>query len=273
LNKTELLKRSLTGIAIVGATLAMVIYSPYTYIIWLMLITFFGIGEYLHLELTKLNAELALFIQVIYSLLVGLSGYLLFHLEDPLFIISVLPVTMAGMILIQILTIQSPTELMQKGKSLFAGAVYICLPMLCGCIFLVPEYSFHFVLVPIITIWVNDIIAYLIGSIWGSKKIFPLISPGKSLQGTLGGALFTILLGFLFIRIWPELPRGYSLILGVFTPFFALGGDLWESALKRSAGVKDSGNILPGHGGILDRYDSLLFVLPVAALVYFIFVL
>jgi phosphatidate cytidylyltransferase len=73
--------------------------------------------------------------------------------------------------------------------------------------------------------------------------------------------------------IWPALPVNYIILLSLTTPFFALAGDLWESLLKRNAGVKDSGKILPGHGGILDRYDSFLFVLPVAALAYFIFAL
>ena len=78
---------------------------------------------------------------------------------------------------------------------------------------------------------------------------------------------------FIIWKIWPDLNMTYLIILGLATPCFALTGDLWESALKRKSGIKDSGSILPGHGGILDRYDSFLFVLPVAALAYYIFVL
>ena len=113
----------------------------------------------------------------------------------------------------------------------------------------------------------------MIGSQWGKRKIAPAISPGKSVEGTIGGGVVTLLTGFALTKIWPEVPFQYVLLLSITVPFFALAGDLWESALKRTAGVKDSGNLLPGHGGILDRYDSLLFVMPIAALTYYIFVL
>jgi phosphatidate cytidylyltransferase len=113
----------------------------------------------------------------------------------------------------------------------------------------------------------------MIGSQWGKRKIAPLISPGKSFEGSLGGGIATLLVGWIFHVIWPEVPIYFIAFLSFTTPLFALAGDLWESALKRNAGVKDSGRLLPGHGGILDRYDSLLFVMPIAALAYFIFVL
>ena len=113
----------------------------------------------------------------------------------------------------------------------------------------------------------------MIGSQWGKHKIDPAISPGKSIEGTIGGGFSALLTGYVASLVWPDIPIYYVATLSLATPLFALAGDLWESALKRNAGVKDSGHLLPGHGGILDRYDSLLFVLPVAALAYAIFVL
>ena len=77
--------------------------------------------------------------------------------------------------------------------------------------------------------------------------------------GTIGGAFVALLATFVMWRLWPDMNLPYLIGLGLITPLLALGGDLWESALKRNAGVKDSGAILPGHGGILDRYDSFLF--------------
>ncbi len=273
MNKSELIKRSLTGVLIVGFTLAAVICSPYTYLLWLSLITFFGTREFLHFEQIKVGSIQAIWVPLLIAFLVGFTGWWMLQPGNPLFIIAIIPLAIACIILFQFLTIQSPSELVQKGKSFYVSAIYIGLPMISGCLFLFPKYSFHFVMVPIVLIWVNDVGAYLVGSKWGTRKITPLISPGKSLQGTMGGGLITILLCFLLLRIWPELPKGYILTLGFATPLFALGGDLWESALKRNAGVKDSGHIFPGHGGVLDRYDSLLFVMPVAALAYFIFAL
>jgi len=273
LNKSELLKRSLTGILIVGFTLAAVIYSPYTYILWLSLITFFGTREFLQLDQIIVGSIQTIWVPLLIAFLVGFTGWWMLQPGNPLFVIVIIPMAIICIILFQFFRIQSPSELVRKGKSFYGAATYIGLPMLSGYLFLFPKYSFHFVLVPIVLIWVNDVGAYLVGSKWGTRKIMPLVSPGKSLQGTIGGALITVLLSVLLLRIWPELPKGYILTLGFATPFFALGGDLWESALKRNAGVKDSGHIFPGHGGVLDRYDSLLFVMPLAALAYFIFVL
>jgi phosphatidate cytidylyltransferase len=173
---------------------------------------------------------------------------------------------------VQLVVIKDPVELVKSNKTVFAAALYIGLPILIGCMFIIFEYSWRLVLVPVILIWLNDIGAYLIGSLWGKHKIAPAISPGKSIEGTIGGGVLTLLTGFILSKLWPEIPSGYIWFLSLTTPFFALAGDLWESAIKRTAGVKDSGHLLPGHGGILDRYDSLLFVLPVAALAYFIFV-
>ncbi len=254
-------------------TLAAVIFSSYTYLAWLSFIAFFGVLEFLKLDNPSDISIQPKLVALLLALQVGSTGYLVILYENPLFIIAIVPLIIACIILLQLLRSPTPAEVVQNGKSFFMAAIYIGLPVLSGCLFLLPDYEFHFVLVPILLIWINDVAAYLVGSVWGTKKIMPLLSPGKSLQGTIGGGIICLLLSILLIRIWPHLPLGYILTLGLATPLFALGGDLWESALKRNADVKDSGHMLPGHGGVLDRYDSLLFVMPVAALAYFIFVL
>lgn len=110
--------------------------------------------------------------------------------------------------------------------------------------------------------WANDTFAYFIGSRFGRHKLCPEISPAKTIEGSLGGLAGSIaaitLLGLLF-----RLPVSHSIIMGVLVGIVAPVGDLAESAIKRFAGVKDSGNLLPGHGGILDRFDSILFTVPV----------
>lgn len=110
--------------------------------------------------------------------------------------------------------------------------------------------------------WANDTFAYFVGSRFGRHKLCPAISPAKTIEGALGGMLGSILvilaLGELF-----KVSVGQSLVMGILVGLAAPIGDLTESAIKRFANVKDSGRILPGHGGILDRFDSILFVVPV----------
>ena len=120
-------------------------------------------------------------------------------------------------------------------------------------------------------IWINDTAAYLSGVTLGKHKLFPRISPKKSWEGAIGGALATIASAFgvahffTFMNVWQWV--GMALVVVIFGTF----GDLTESMMKRHLGIKDSGHILPGHGGILDRLDSMLFAIP--AVVVYLFVL
>ena len=114
--------------------------------------------------------------------------------------------------------------------------------------------------------WASDTFAYFIGSRWGRRKLCPEISPGKTVEGALGGLGGTLLVVGWLGSAFAGLQLEQALLLGCLIGVAAPVGDLVESRLKRYAGVKDSGAILPGHGGMLDRIDSLLFVVPV---VYF----
>ena len=113
-------------------------------------------------------------------------------------------------------------------------------------------------------VWASDVFAYLLGSKIGKNKMFPRISPNKTWEGTLSGVLGAILVGYgcsLFFSTI-ELIFVHWIILASICTVFGILGDLVESMLKRSLGIKDSGNILPGHGGMLDRFDAFVLVIP-----------
>lgn len=113
--------------------------------------------------------------------------------------------------------------------------------------------------------WVNDTGAYLVGSMIGKTPLFPRISPNKTWEGTTGGLITTLIFGYLLSLVFTEIPTAQWMGLAVIVGIFGGLGDLVESMLKRSVNVKDSGNLLPGHGGLLDRFDAFIFVLPFAA--------
>ena len=119
-----------------------------------------------------------------------------------------------------------------------------------------------------ILIWSSDSFAYFTGRMFGKHKMAPTISPKKTWEGFAGGVVLTLILAFFVEKYYPEL-RGNWIIVGFLVAVFAPLGDLVESQLKRTFGVKDSGNIIPGHGGILDRLDSFIICAPVVYL-YFI---
>ena len=137
--------------------------------------------------------------------------------------------------------------------------------------------SVHFVtLLPLsifVFLWINDTGAYCSGSLFGKHKLFPRISPAKSWEGSIGGGIFVLIAaGILgYYANFGELQHSLNILewmgLGLIVVFFGTWGDLVESLFKRTLGIKDSGNILPGHGGMLDRFDSSLMAIP-AAVVY-----
>ncbi len=124
-----------------------------------------------------------------------------------------------------------------------------------------------------IFLWTNDTGAYCSGSLFGKHKLFPRISPAKSWEGSIGGGIFVLIAAGIigYIANQGETPHTLSIAgwlgLGLVVVFFGTWGDLVESLFKRTLGVKDSGNILPGHGGMLDRFDSSLMAIP-AAVIY-----
>ena len=111
-------------------------------------------------------------------------------------------------------------------------------------------------------LWANDIFAYLTGKLLGKHKLFPRISPGKTIEGSLGGLVFTIIAMVVFAHYADWLPIADGIGMAAIAVVFGTLGDLCESMLKRQAGVKDSGKLIPGHGGILDRFDSVMFSVP-----------
>ena len=128
------------------------------------------------------------------------------------------------------------------------------------------------VFLPIFLTWSTDVGAYAFGRLFGRKKLIPAVSPGKTVEGAVGGLGLTIVMCLLYVRfiLMPYAQLGLTIqgavLFAVVISVAAQVGDLAESLLKREAAVKDSSRILPGHGGILDRFDSLLFVMPIAFL-------
>ena len=141
-----------------------------------------------------------------------------------------------------------------------------------GCIFLtmIPYkdavFAKYLIMGIFIMIWVNDSFAYLVGRTLGKHPLFPSVSPKKTIEGTLGGLVFTLGAAVVLGWVTPVLRTTEWLALAVVLVSMGSYGDLIESKLKRAAGVKDSGAILPGHGGMLDRLDSLVFAAPFAYL-------
>jgi phosphatidate cytidylyltransferase len=131
--------------------------------------------------------------------------------------------------------------------------------------------TFSYILLVFLLTWASDIGGYFFGRLWGKHKLAPKLSPGKTCEGAAGGVLLTIVLAFVYCYVINIANFGpvYIMLLGLFASAAAQVGDLFESAIKRYFEVKDSGSIIPGHGGVLDRFDSFLLVLPI---VYFFLV-
>ena len=146
------------------------------------------------------------------------------------------------------------------------GIMYV--PVLLGSVIALRNldtvYSTYFTVSMVVAIWSCDSVAFIFGMKWGQKKIFPRISPNKSWVGSLAGfvSTFVVYYGLHVQGILPDLTLLDVAVFSIITGFFGQAGDFAESLLKRDAGVKDSGKLLLGHGGVLDRFDSIIFASP-----------
>ncbi|MFM7473962.1 MAG: phosphatidate cytidylyltransferase, partial [Crocinitomicaceae bacterium] len=151
-------------------------------------------------------------------------------------------------------------------STLLFGVGYTLIPFILiialGKLSIDEQVNFPLVLGMYLLIWTNDTFAYFSGRFFGKKPLFSRISPQKTEEGNIGGVVFTIGVSLILAATTKEFSYSFWLVAALITAPSAILGDLLESLFKRSVKVKDSGSILPGHGGILDRFDAVLFTVP-----------
>jgi phosphatidate cytidylyltransferase len=164
---------------------------------------------------------------------------------------------------------KNSTKTIEPTTVTLTGFIYVAVPFSLLNFIVFPEYPANHlfnssILIGIFFItWIYDSFAYLAGYFFGKHKIHKKISPQKTWEGFIAGAVFALIMGILNAVIIKSTTINEWLIIAVIIVIFGTLGDLFESKIKREINIKDSGNILPGHGGLLDRFDSLLFVIPV----------
>ncbi len=263
----ETLKRSLSGLIYIVLLIAATLYSKNTFLLLF--------GSFLWITIFEFCKMIGL-----PKLLYSFIGTILFALYVLYFntIESVSTVILSVSILVSTYLIywlfSSKTnqfDLLFKniiflGYILFSFMVLISIPI-SGSI-----YQPSIIIGIFILIWTNDTFAYIVGKSIGKNKLFERISPKKTIEGFIGGFVFSVLVGVLIAKYYVQTSVFVWIMTALIVSVFGMLGDLVESKFKRIANIKDSGNIMPGHGGILDRLDSVIFVAPFLFLFYKIIV-
>jgi len=275
LNLKTLTIRTLTAVVFVAVLLSCIMFNYVSFAALFFTVSVLGLYEFYQLA-EKLGAKP-------YKIMGLISGALLFGfvavsntIYAPI-ITNYFPFILAVCFLLFVagLLDKKPNTVLNIAYTLM-GLVYAVLPFMLlvyiSCLHNAYEfehwysgialYNSHYVLGIILLIWASDTGAYLVGSLIGKNKLYERISPGKTWEGSVGAALLNIACAYFIAILFPELALKHWIVISILVSVFGTIGDLVESMLKRQAGVKDSGKIMPGHGGILDRFDSLLFVSP-----------
>ncbi|MDD5149431.1 MAG: phosphatidate cytidylyltransferase [Flavobacterium sp.] len=287
----ETLKRSISGAIYVILLLASILYSTETFFILFGVFLIITIYEFSHL--VKINSFIPILSGIsVYAIITLVSHY---NKQTSAFLNSIfqskidlnINIQQLNLILLAVTIVvsvkcilflfyDSVQEISTSSKYLYLLG-YITLPFIfiTKISFGINDYNPKIIIGLFIIIWTNDTFAYIVGKSIGTHKLFEKISPKKTIEGFLGGIIFAVLAGFLiskfYIKPKPEFSEKSILIwtsIALIVGIFGTIGDLIESKFKRIAGVKDSGKIMPGHGGILDRLDSIIFVAPIVFLFY-----
>lgn len=256
-------QRTLTGILFVIVLAGGIFYHQLSFATIFLLIVVAGIHE-MSILFSKTENKVDLFTTAFLGIYIFISTYLIqAKILDSSAYLAIIPIV--AYIFIKELFLQNKAPLTNIALSLLT-ACYIALPFALINIlaFQDGQYNFHLPLAIFILVWINDTGAYLSGITLGKHKFFERISPKKTWEGTIGGFVLTIVASYVLSLFWDDMNLFQWLIFGGITSIMAVLGDLAESMFKRSIGVKDSGTILPGHGGILDRFDAVLFAIPMA---------
>jgi phosphatidate cytidylyltransferase len=261
-------QRVLTAIVALVLFIPLVIIGGYPFILGIYLIATIGLFEILRMRgiaLFSVMGILTWFILMIILMPSQLEQYIvdtIHYTKIELAFIAIL------LLLVYTVIIKNKFTFDHVGFSIL-GALYVGI----GFYYLIETrlVGIHFVVYALLVIWMTDTGAYLVGRKLGKRKLWPEISPNKTIEGFFGGILSAILFACIFQYFVPIASNyGILIIVTIIASIVGQLGDLVESAMKRHYDVKDSGKLLPGHGGILDRFDSLLFVLPLLHFLHFV---
>lgn len=245
----ELLVRTVSGAVLVAVIIACILGSHWAMDALAMFIV--AVGTY---EMGRLQHVDDKWLLVLVELM-ALGAFLLFaHL---VLVFLALPILMLPFLLA---LFSKKYDFKTIAAFAFGSIAYLSLP--CAFMVWIHQFGAEWLLLVFVLIWANDTFAYLTGRLLGKHKLFERISPGKTIEGSIGGLIFTLAGIMVFSHYVDWLSLGQAIGLGLIAVVFGTLGDLCESMLKRQAGVKDSGKLIPGHGGILDRFDSVLFAVP-----------
>lgn len=259
----SLATRSITGVVYVGVIVGSILWGKLEVLAWVLAI-FAMLGVYEYQTMVRSN-QYALFLKIWHSLMAGLPMYIAYEwLSGGSVLLAALPSVAYYLFYLigEIYRIKRQPAV-ELGHAFFSH-LYISIPLtfLLFAFRLGGIEGMIMLLSIFVTIWLNDTGAYLVGSLIGKHKMIQRVSPNKTWEGTIGGALASLIVAAVFYALGYVGGASIVKVVGfvLLVVFFSTFGDLFESFLKRAYGVKDSGKILPGHGGILDRIDSLLFV-------------
>ena len=253
------LKRWISGLIMAPCLILFILLAPpWLFLILILLVTFLGLKEYYALALPTLVPPKKM-AGIFLSFLLPIS---LYAKDFRCFLAGMAMILMLLFILALFEKGDFSRRVDQVGRHLL-GLFYV--PFFLGHFILMHkmEEGRLWILFTLVVVYCGDTAAYYVGRTWGRKKLAPEISPGKTVVGG-AGAIGGSIAGALFFQFFflPQLPAHHALFLAMGVGIIGQLGDLFESSLKRSAEVKDSGSLIPGHGGLLDRIDSVLFAGP-----------
>jgi len=260
---TNLLKRALSGILFVSVLIFSILYSKISFIFLFFILMILCLYEFK--KMIKLKS--------VFPYLIGILFFVFGNILNVQDVPSRLIFEYVGVALFLTIFITFASILFAKKEEvishlgkIFLSIIYIVVPF--TLIVQIPflNSSFNYVNTTILgvflLIWTNDTFAFIVGKNLGKNKLLERISPNKTIEGFLGGMVFTFTLSFLLAKQFTTLSLTQWVVIAGIVSIFGVLGDLIESMFKRQAGVKDSSNFIPGHGGFLDRFDSVIFAAP-----------
>ncbi len=263
---TEGLTQRIKTAFIIGLPiLFLVFYSDATRVLFLSLLILLTAWEFLTLHYKSVSNK-ALYFVISLSLTIGISSAAIFDLlPQSLIFLALVPTTLLSLDLFK--NFISRTH----SNAWLYSLVYATIPLVSLLVMHDKPYFKALLIGCLLLIWVSDIAAYFVGKSIGKHKLMPSVSPGKTREGFFGAGMITILCSYLAYNFLGHFSLQQWVIIALLVWLFGSIGDLIESKMKRQLKIKDSGNILPGHGGFLDRFDGFIFCLPpVCTFVYLI---